>query len=213
MPKSLRIRPDWIQNQPTWMKVSATLVFGVIMMAAAFLSVQDYQTSRLGYLMLPSQKLDPETTAMLVGLLPQAFQIALAWIAAGRREGRKLVLFLWLLAFIPDFATDLHFKMQGIAWSGEFLPDLAVGALVWAETFMLFTFGSEFMLMFGWSNIGPLIAPTVGGALGGFAASVRELWHAAGEAAAEAGRQSGTLFGLETEEVPTKKGRGGTRRK
>ncbi len=194
MPETLRIS-DWLQKQPTWMKVAAFLVFGAICVTAAFLSLQDYQTSRLGYLLLPSRKLDPETTAALVGLLPQAFQIALAWVAATRRGGRRLVVVLWLLAFVPDYATDLYFKLEGAAWTGDALTDLAIAFVTMAETFLLFTAGSEFMLMFGWANLSPLLVPALGGALGGAWRGLRDLFRAAAE---EAARESGALFNLET---------------
>lgn len=207
MPNELRITPDWLARQPFWMKASATLVFGIILVIAVFLSIQDYQTSRLGYLLIPSQKLDPELTATLVGMLPQAFQIALAWVGATRKQGRRLVLALWLLAFMPDFLTDLAFKMDGVAWTGEFGKDVVIAGVVLAETLILYTGGSELMIMFAWANISPLIAPTIGGALGGFWTNIRESFaharEAAAAAAAEAGRESGALFNLEVEPPPS----------
>lgn len=216
-PESLRIAPDWITKQPTWMKLSAVLVFGIIMVAAVYLSVQDYQTSRLGYLSLPSQKLDPEMTATLVGLLPQAFQIALAWIAATRKKGRSLALFFWMIAFLVDYASDLVFKLDGMTWTNEFGPDLAIGVVTWLETFVLYTFGSEFMLMFGWSNVSPLIAPTIGSALGGMGRSLGELWQSAAEAAQAAAQESGALFNMDDYEpqgsTTAKKANGGSSRK
>jgi len=200
MPNSLRIAPEWIARQPTWMKVSAVLVFGFIMVAAVYLSVQDYQTSRLGYLLLPSQKLDPETTALFVGGLPQAFQIAAAWVMATRQRGRKLALLLFLFAFLPDFGSDVYFKMQGVLWSGDFVADALITLSVLFETFFLFTFGSEFMLMFGWANISPLIAPVLGGAW----ADLKTMWAAAKSEAAKAAQESGALFGIAPDEAAGK---------
>lgn len=193
MPNDLRFAPEWLKSQPAWMKLAALVVFGLIFLCAAFLTVQDYQTSRLGYLLLPTQKLDPDTTAALVGLLPQALQVAFVWLAATKPKARNLSMLLWFVAFLPDFATDLYFKQQTLQWSGELLPDLGMGLVSWAETLLLYTLGSELMLGFAWANLSPLIAPTIGGTLGGLVRHVRE---AVREAARQAAAESGALFNM-----------------
>jgi hypothetical protein len=161
------VAPETIARMPAWARLGATLVFAALAFAGLYLAVQDYQTSRAGYLLIPTTKLDAETTATIVGFLPQAFSMALMWVYANRPRGRALVVVLWMLVFIPDFGTDFYFKVQGITWTGVFLDDAIMGLLAVAETFFLFTAGSEFILIFGWANLSPLVGPVFGPMLTG----------------------------------------------
>lgn len=191
MPRSLQI--PFIERAPGWMKASATFVFGAILFIALYLSVQDYRTSVLGYQLLPSQKVDPETTAALVGALPQLFQIALAWVVASRARGRRLALLLWLIAFAFDFASDYYFKIEGVAWPSEFVPHAILAFSIVGETFVLYTFGSEFMLLFAWSNLSPLLLPGIQARLRRWRQSLQ---HGVQQATAGAGNEIGGLFNV-----------------
>jgi hypothetical protein len=190
MPRSLQV--PFIERAPSWMKVSATLVFGSIFVIAFFLSIQDYQTSVLGYRLIPSQKIDPDTTSALVGALPQLFQIALAWVIASRQKGRKLAILLWLIAFSFDFASDYYFKSSGVTWPSDVLAHALVAASILGETFVLYTFGSEFMLIFAWSNLAPLVTP-------GISAWLKEVKTHIRAATAGTGGEVGGIFNLDAE--------------
>lgn len=190
MPRSLQV--PFIERAPSWMKFSAILVFGGIFVIAIFLSVQDYQTSVLGYRLIPSQKIDPDTTAALVGALPQLFQIALAWVIASRQKGRKLAMLLWLIAFLFDFASDYYFKSSGVEWPPGVLTHALIAASILGETFVLYTFGSEFMLIFSWSNLAPLVTPGLSAWLADVKARIRT-------ATTETGAEVGGIFNLNTE--------------
>lgn len=207
MPNQLQMSREWLANKPAWMKAGMLAVFAVMTYIAVFLAVQDYQTSRLGYMLLPSQKVDPETTAALVGLLPQLLQIAMMWVGATKPQARKLAIILWLVAFVPDFAADLMFKMN---WAVQPEPYLAAVVSTVIETLFLFTLGSEFLLVLSWANLTILIEPyteALFGGIGNWWAGVQERANAF---AAEAGTGAGAMFGFEEPPPPpNRKKRGG----
>jgi hypothetical protein len=103
------------------------VAFSIILM------FEDYQTSRAGYLALPTQKVNNGWVTFAVAALPQVGQIVLFYIF-GRNTKRGWAALLATVFFLADLGTDAWFKSGG-AWS---LMPLAV-----AESLFIFTLGSE----------------------------------------------------------------------
>lgn len=182
------MKVSFLETAPAWMKVAATVVFGALFYIAFRLSVWDYQTSVIGYQLLPSRKLEADTAAALIGLLPQLLQIAMGWVAASRARGRRLALLLMALAFTFDFITDLQFKMDGLP------GDFGLAAITVIETLALFTLGSEFLLLFSWSNLSPLFLPALMMALRNGRAYIVAAWQEA--KTVNVGGEVGGLFNI-----------------
>jgi len=94
---------------------------------------EDYETSRAGYLALPTQKVHSNWVTFAVAFLPQAGQIVLFYIF-GRNTRRGWAALLATGFFLVDLGTDAWFKSAG-QWS---LMPLAI-----VESLFIFTLGSE----------------------------------------------------------------------
>lgn len=101
---------------------------------AAILMIEDYATSRAGYLALPTEKLNTSGYVILaVAALPQVGQLVLYQIFA--RDTRKgWAMLLAGIFFLVDIGTDAWFKSSSL-WS---MMPLAI-----LESFFIFTLGSE----------------------------------------------------------------------
>jgi hypothetical protein len=100
---------------------------------AVILMIEDYETSRAGYLALPTLKVHGGWVTFAVAALPQAGQIVLFYIF-GRDTRRGWAMLLAGGLFLVDLGTDAWFKSGG-QWS---LVPLAV-----VESLFIFTLGSE----------------------------------------------------------------------
>lgn len=107
---------------------------GCILLALSIiLMIEDYETSRAGYLALPTLKVHGGLVTFAVAALPQAGQIVLFYIF-GRDTRKGWAIMLALGLFLVDLGTDSWFK-SGQQWS---LMPLAI-----AESLFIFTLGSE----------------------------------------------------------------------
>lgn len=105
----------------------------VLVALSIILMIEDYETSRAGYLALPTLKVNGGWVTFAVAALPQAGQIVLFYIF-GRDTRRGWAMMLALSLFLVDLGTDAWFKSSG-QWS---LMPLAI-----VESLFIFTLGSE----------------------------------------------------------------------
>ena len=125
------------------MVVFATWV--ALAVVAARLGVEDYLTSVYGYQLLPTRKTD-ESLAWFIGLLPQLLQVAFGFIAIEKRS--RTATLITLAAFVADAFADIFYKVSGVP--GD---PLLLWAAAFMETTLLFTLGSEFLLIAALQNI------------------------------------------------------------
>jgi hypothetical protein len=107
--------------------------------------VEDYLTSVYGYQLLPTRKTDP-SLAWFVGALPQLLQITFGFIAIEKRSRPATV--IALIAFVADAFADIYYKVAGVSADPLWLYTTAL-----FETTVLFTLGSEFLLIAALENI------------------------------------------------------------
>jgi hypothetical protein len=105
------------------------------------LMIEDYETSRMGYIALPTAKVHDGWVTFAVAFLPQAGQIVLFYIF-GKNTKKGWAALVAILFFLTDIGTDAWFKSTG-NW------DLMPLAIV--ESLFIFTLGSEvlFTIAFG----------------------------------------------------------------
>ena len=112
----------------------AWLVFGILMVVAMGLGVEDYTTSYLGYASFPTQKAIPQVI-YLVAALPQLVQMGAIYITIGLSKTDQkdrtfygfdvlmLSSIIWAVAFLLDGYWDYIYKSGpysagGIYWQG-----------------------------------------------------------------------------------------------
>lgn len=100
---------------------------------AVILMMEDYATSRAGYLALPTLKVNSTWVTFAVAALPQAGQIVLFYIF-GRDTKRGWAALFAFLFFLADIGTDAWFKCGG---------NLRLVPLAIVESLFIFTLGSE----------------------------------------------------------------------
>lgn len=105
----------------------------VLVGLALILMIEDYETSKAGYLALPTLKVHGGLVIWAVAALPQAGQIVLFYIF-GRNTKRGWALLVAFGLFLADIGTDAWYKSGG-DWS---LMPLAI-----VESLFIFTLGSE----------------------------------------------------------------------
>ena len=105
----------------------------LLVVLSVILMIEDYETSRAGYLALPTLKVHGGWVTFAVAALPQAGQIVLFFIF-GRDTRRGWALLLAMALFVVDLGTDAWFKSGG-QWT---LMPLAI-----IESLFIFTLGSE----------------------------------------------------------------------
>jgi hypothetical protein len=120
----------------TWMALAVV---------AARLGVEDYLTSVYGYQLLPTRKTD-DSLAWFIGLLPQLLQVAFGFIAIEKRS--RTATLITLGAFVIDAFADIFFKVSGVP--GD---PLLLWTAAFVETTVLFTLGSEFLLIAALQNL------------------------------------------------------------
>lgn len=117
------------------------LVFLAMFVISIGTSIEDYTTSRLGYMALPTRKAN-DYVIWLVAAIPQIGQIGFSY-AWGRewKTNRKMAAVSLLVAmglFMVDVGTDMVYKASG--------QGLEVWVMAFLESALLFTLGSEVML-------------------------------------------------------------------
>jgi hypothetical protein len=105
----------------------------VLVLLSVVLMMEDYATSRAGYEMLPTLKVNSGWVTLAVAALPQVGQIVLFYIF-GRDTKKGWAALLASIFFMADLMTDAWFKSGG-SWG---LMPLAV-----VESLFIFTLGSE----------------------------------------------------------------------
>lgn len=131
----------WRQKPAAMLLVFLVLV--ALLAVSIFLFVTDYITSVYGYARLGTQRIS-DAEAWFVGALPQLVQVAFFFMALERRN--------WLFgliagaAFLVDVTTDFTYRI------GE-SRELAIYVTAFFQSILLFTLGSEFLLVASLENI------------------------------------------------------------
>ncbi len=131
----------WRQKPAAMLLVFLVLV--ALLAVAIFLFVTDYITSVYGYYRLGTERVS-DAEAWFVGALPQLVQVAFGFMALERRN--------WLFAalagaaFVIDVGTDMTFRIGGATGFGIYATALL-------QSILLFTLGSEFLLVASLENI------------------------------------------------------------
>ncbi|MGH2524031.1 MAG: hypothetical protein ACRDH2_16110 [Anaerolineales bacterium] len=107
--------------------------------------MEDYLTSVYGYQLLPTRKTDP-ALAWFVGALPQLLQITFGFVAIEKRS--RPATLIAMIAFAADAITDVYYKVAGVMVDPFWLYTTA-----FMETTVLFTLGSEFLLIAAMENV------------------------------------------------------------
>jgi len=112
------------------------LVFICMFFTSIGISFEDYTTSRLGYIALPTAKAN-WWIPYLVAALPQLIQIGMVYVFIDDTNKRWSLLFV-AMAHLIDLITDVWFKINiSGATHWEFLP------LALIESWGIYTLGSE----------------------------------------------------------------------
>ncbi len=107
---------------------------GLLLMAlATVLMLEDYATSKAGYEMLPTNKVNTGLVIFTVAALPQLAQIVLFFIF-GRDTRKGWAILLAFAFFAVDLGTDSWYKSGG---------DWGLIPLAIVESLFIFTLGSE----------------------------------------------------------------------
>ena len=133
-----------LRNKPVLVLV-VFLTWMALAVVAARLGVEDYLTSVYGYQLLPTRKTD-ESLAWFIGLLPQLLQVAFGFIAIEKRS--RTATLITLAAFVADAFADIFYKVSGVPGNPLLLWSAAI-----TETTLLFTLGSEFLLIAALQNL------------------------------------------------------------
>lgn len=119
------------------MVLPVVLVFIAMFLVSCALMYEDYTTSKLGYMSLPTQKANPWVIP-LVALLPQLGQVGFGYVFMTDTNKRWSVL-VAILLWVVDVFTDVYYKSHGLDIFWKF------GATV--ETIAIYTVGSELMMV------------------------------------------------------------------
>jgi hypothetical protein len=112
---------------------------------AVRLGIEDYMTTVYGYQLLPTRKTDA-SLAWFIGLLPQLIQVAFGFIAIEKRS--RPAMLIALIAFFFDAFTDIFYKVSGVQGN-----PVGLFTAAFFETTVLFTLGSEFLLIAALQNV------------------------------------------------------------
>ncbi len=132
---------SWRQKPAAMLLVFLVLV--ALLAVSVYLFVTDYFTSVYGYNLLGTQRVSV-AEAWFVGALPQLVQVAFGFMALERRN--------WVFgalagaALILDVGTDMAFRVGDA-------QGLAVYLIALFQSIILFTLGSEFLLVASLENI------------------------------------------------------------
>lgn len=109
---------------------------GLVLVALSLvLMYEDYATSKAGYEMLPTAKVNEAWVSFVVAALPQIGQIVLFYIF-GRDTRRGWAGILAFMFFAVDISTDVWFKSN---------QDLWLFPIALVESLFVFTLGSEIL--------------------------------------------------------------------
>ena len=131
----------WRQRPAAMLMVFLVLV--ALLAVSVYLFVTDYITSVYGYNLLTTQRVS-DAEAWFVGALPQLVQVAFGFMALERRN--------WLFAglagaaLVVDVGTDMTFRVGDGTGFAVYMTALA-------QSIILFTLGSEFLLVAALENI------------------------------------------------------------
>ncbi|MBN1123134.1 MAG: hypothetical protein JXJ17_18825 [Anaerolineae bacterium] len=132
---------SWRQKPAAMLLVFLVLV--ALLAVSVYLFVTDYFTSVYGYNLLGTQRVSV-AEAWFVGALPQLVQVAFGFMALERRN--------WVFgalagaALVLDVGTDMAFRVGDA-------QGLAVYLIALFQSIVLFTLGSEFLLVASLENI------------------------------------------------------------
>lgn len=132
---------SWRQKPASMLLVFLVLV--ALLAVSVFLFVTDYITSVYGYFQLGTERVS-DAEAWFVGALPQLVQVAFGFMALERRN--------WLFAgiagaaFLVDIGTDMTFRVGDAQAFGVYVT-------AFLQSIILFTLGSEFLLVASLENI------------------------------------------------------------
>ncbi len=119
------------------------LVLMALLAVSVFLFVTDYITSVQGYFLLGTQRVST-AEAWFVGALPQLVQVAFGFMALERKN--RLLAFIAGAAFFVDVGTDVAFRVGDAT-------TLSVYVIATLQSVLLFTLGSEFLLIASLENM------------------------------------------------------------
>ena len=132
---------SWRQKPASMLLVFLVLI--ALLAVSVFLFITDYTTSVYGYYRLGTERVS-DLEAWFVGALPQLVLVAFGFMALERRN----VIFAVLagLAFFIDVATDMAFRVGDATGFGVYFT-------AFLQSIILFTLGSEFLLVAALENI------------------------------------------------------------
>ncbi len=119
------------------------LVLIALLAVSVFLFVTDYITSVYGYQQLQTQRVS-DFEAWFVGALPQLVQVAFLFMALERKN--PLFAIIAGSAFLVDVGTDVTFRIGDATGFGVWMTAIL-------QSVILFTMGSEFLLVAAMENI------------------------------------------------------------
>lgn len=141
---------DRIKGSP--LIIPITLVFVAMFIVSIITSYEDYTTSRLGYSQLPTRKASA-LVIYAVALIPQIGQIGFGYAWGREWKTNRQLAFISLFTAIGlhfvDVGTDMVYKASG--------QGIEVWALAFIESEILYTLGSEIMLVVSFGMLLPLI--------------------------------------------------------
>ena len=126
---------ETIKKSP--MVIPLFLVFVVMFIVAIGVNIEDYSTSRLGYMEIPTRKAN-DWVIWLVALIPQVGQIGFSYLFAADTNKRWAAITAFSLHFV-DVATDMVYK------AFPYTPISVISAFIESE--VIYTLGSEIMLV------------------------------------------------------------------
>ena len=132
---------SWRQKPAAMLLVFLVLI--ALLAVSVFLFVTDYITSLYGYYRLGTERVS-DAEAWFVGALPQLVQVAFGFMALERRNWLFAV--LAGAALLVDVGTDMTFRV------GE-AQSFAVYMTALIQSIVLFTLGSEFLLVASLENV------------------------------------------------------------
>ena len=132
---------DYIKKSPFIIPIFVVIVIAFIISIAT--TIEDYSTSMIGYQELPTRKAN-DFVVPLVAALPQVLQIVMAYVFLTENKRPAWAFGIAAFAHVVDVGLDVFYKTGG-SWS---LVPLAI-----AETELVYTFGSEFLLTFSFGLI------------------------------------------------------------
>ncbi|GAB4474775.1 MAG: hypothetical protein Kow00124_15110 [Anaerolineae bacterium] len=131
----------WRQKPAAMLTVFLILI--ALLAVSVFLFITDYITSVYGYFQLGTERVS-DAEAWFVGALPQLVQVAFGFMALERRN--PLFAVLAGAAFLVDVGTDVAFRVGDATQFGIY-------AVAVMQSILLFTLGSEFLLVASLENI------------------------------------------------------------